>query len=107
MWMESVIDMTSALLVRIVKSEEFFIITDVDHVCLNYGSNDAKKIHKCSSHEMRNWLSKGHFQEGTMKPKIEAALYFLDHHGEKVIITSIDNIENAIKGKSGTIIEKV
>lgn len=100
-------DMTSALLGRIVKSEEFFIITDVDHVCLNYGSNDVKKIHKCSSQEMKNWLSKGHFQEGTMKPKIEAALYFLEHHGEKVIITSIDNIENAIKGKSGTIIEKV
>ena len=56
---------------------------------------------------MKKWLSEGHFQEGTMKPKIEAAIYFLEHHGEKVIITSIDNIENAIKGKSGTIIEKV
>ena len=64
-----------------------------------------KKIHKCSSHEMRNWLSKGHFQEGTMKPKIEAALYFLDHHGEKAIITSIDNIENAIKREMGTIVK--
>ena len=100
-------DMTSALLGRIVKSEEFFIITDVDHVCLNYGSNDVKKIHKSSLQEMKKWLSEGHFQEGTMKPKIEAAIYFLEHHGEKVIITSIDNIKNAIKGKSGTIIEKV
>ena len=100
-------DMTSALLARIVKSEEFFIITDVAHVCLNYGSDDVKKIHKSSLQEMKKWLSEGHFQEGTMKPKIEAAIYFLEHHGEKVIITSIDNIENAIKGKSGTIIEKV
>ncbi len=100
-------DMTSALLARIVKSEEFFIITDVAHVCLNYGTDDIKKIHKSSLQEMKKWLSEGHFQEGTMKPKIEAAIYFLEHHGEKVIITSIDNIENAIKGKSGTIIEKV
>ena len=100
-------DMTSALLARIVKSEEFFIITDVAHVCLNYGTDDVKKIHKSSLQEMKKWLSEGHFQEGTMKPKIEAAIYFLEHHGEKVIITSIDNIENAIKGKSGTIIEKV
>ncbi len=99
-------DMTSALLARIVKSEEFFIITDVHHVCLNYGSNDAKKIHKSTLGEMKGWLKEGHFKEGTMKPKIEAAIYFLEHHGEKVIITSIDNIENAIQGKSGTIIKK-
>tara|TARA_Y100000768_G_scaffold26943_1_gene18142 strand:+ start:2704 stop:3660 length:957 start_codon:yes stop_codon:yes gene_type:complete len=100
-------DMTSALLARIVKSEEFFIITDVEHVCLNYGSNDVKNIHKSTLQEMKKWLIEGHFQEGTMKPKIEAAIYFLEHHGEKVIITSIDNIKNAIIGKSGTIIEKV
>ena len=99
-------DMTSALLARIVKSEEFFIITDVHHVCLNYGSNDAKNIHKSTLKEMKAWLKEGHFKEGTMKPKVEAAIYFLEHHGEKVIITSIDNIENAIKGKSGTIIKK-
>jgi carbamate kinase len=100
-------DMTSALLARIVKSEEFFIITDVDHVCLNYGSNDVKKIHKSNLKEMEEWLKEGHFKEGTMKPKIEAAIYFLKHHGEKVIITSIDKIKSAIEGKSGTIIEKV
>ena len=100
-------DMTSALLARIVKSEEFFIITDVGHVCLNYGTDDVKKIHKSNLKEMKDWLNEGHFKEGTMKPKIEAAIYFLEHHGEKVIITSIDNIENAIKGISGTIIEKV
>tara|TARA_B100001287_G_C22619742_1_gene499417 strand:+ start:254 stop:1210 length:957 start_codon:yes stop_codon:yes gene_type:complete len=99
-------DMTSALLARIVKSEEFFIITDVDHVCLNYGSNDAKEIHKCTLGELKKWLKEGHFKEGTMKPKIEAAIYFLEHHGKKVIITSIDNIENAIQRKSGTIIKK-
>ena len=98
--------MTSALLARIVKSEEFFIITDVDHVCLNYGSDDVKQIYKSSLKEMKEWLKEGHFKEGTMKPKIEAAIYFLEHHGEKVIITSIDNIENAIQGKSGTIIKK-
>ncbi len=99
-------DMTSALLARIVKSQEFFIITDVHHVCLNYGSKDEKNIHKSTLKEMKDWLKEGHFKEGTMKPKIEAAIYFLEHHGEKVIITSIDNIENAIKEKSGTIIKK-
>ena len=99
-------DMTSALLARIVKSQEFFIITDVHHVCLNYGSKDEKNIHISTLKEMKDWLKEGHFKEGTMKPKIEAAIYFLEHHGEKVIITSIDNIENAIKEKSGTIIKK-
>ena len=44
------------------------------------------------------------FQEGTIKPKIKAALHFLKHHGEKVVITSIDNIETSINRQSGTLI---
>ena len=53
---------------------------------------------------MEKWLLEGHFSEGTMAPKIRAALYFLSYHGEKVVITSLKNIENAINNKSGTVI---
>ncbi len=56
--------------------------------------------------DMEKWLSEGHFSEGTMAPKIRAALYFLSHHGKKVVITSLQNIENAINNKSGTVIYK-
>ena len=100
-------DMTSALLARIVKSKEFFIITDVDYVYLNYNSENSKKIRECNLNQLKKWLNEGHFKEGTMKPKIEAAIYFLEYHGEKAVITSIDKISDAINEKAGTIIRKV
>ena len=55
---------------------------------------------------MELWLEDGHFWRGTMAPKIRAALYFLKYHGEEVIITSIDNIKQAIQKKAGTRILK-
>ena len=54
---------------------------------------DAQKIEK--------WLNEGQFWRGTMEPKIKAALYFLKHHGEEVVITSINNIEKALKKEAG------
>ena len=84
--------------------EVLFIITDVDYVYLNFNSADKKRIEDASFDEMLTWMDEGQFGKGTMEPKIRAALYFLSHHGKKVIITSIDNIKNAIEGKSGTII---
>ena len=50
------------------------------------------------------WLENGEFGEGTMAPKICAAIYFLQYHGQKVVITSLEKIEDAINGKAGTII---
>ena len=97
-------DMSAALLGRVIRAEELFIITDVDYVYLNFNSDKKKKIEETSFDDMLNWMDSGEFGKGTMEPKIRAALYFLSHHGKKVIITSIDNIKNAIEGKSGTII---
>jgi carbamate kinase len=56
--------------------------------------------------ELHAWISDNQFGEGTMLPKIHAAIYFLKHHGQKVVITSLDKIEEAIKGNAGTIITK-
>ena len=97
-------DMSAALLGRVIRAEELFIITDVDYVYLNFNSDKKKKITTASCQDINKWLLNGEFGKGTMEPKIKAALYFLSHHGKKVIITSIDNIKDAIKGKSGTII---
>jgi len=65
-----------------------------------------EKIGTISYEKMQEYLEAGHFQSGSMKPKIEAGIYFLRHHGKKVVITSIPNIKNAIECKSGTIIRK-
>jgi carbamate kinase len=99
-------DMTSALLGRIIKARELFIITDVDNIYLNFKTNAQEVIHETTATTLENWLEEGHFWRGTMEPKIRAALYFLKHHGKEVIITSIGNIKKAIRKEAGTRIIK-
>ena len=99
-------DMSAALLGRVIKAEELFIITDVDQVCLNYGTNNQVEISKTNVKELQAWINDNQFGEGTMLPKIYAAIYFLEHHGQKVVITSLNKVEEAIKGNAGTIITK-
>jgi len=99
-------DMTAALLGRIIKAQELFIITDVDNIYLNFKTNSEEIIYDAPATDFKNWLNDGHFWRGSMEPKIKAALYFLKHHGKEVIITSIKNIEKAINKKAGTRILK-
>ena len=99
-------DKTAALIGRIIRAEEYFIITDVDNIYLNYNSKNQKKINTATETEVKGWLKDGHFGLGSMEPKIKSALYFLKHHGKKVVITSIDKIEDALKNKAGTHITK-
>ena len=97
-------DFSAAKMGRIIRAQELWIISDIDHLYRNFGKDNATPIKQISTKELRKLYEKNIFQEGTIKPKIKAALHFLKHHGEKVIITSIDNIKKAIKKKSGTII---
>ena len=97
-------DISAAKMARIIKAQELWITSDIDYLYRNFGKDSATPIKQISTEELRKLYEKNIFQEGTIKPKIKAALHFLKHHGEKVIITSIDNIKKAIKKKSGTII---
>ena len=97
-------DFSAAKMGRIIRAQELWIISDIDYLYRNFGKENATPIKQISTKELRKLYEKNIFQEGTIKPKIKAALHFLKHHGEKVIITSIDNIKKAIKKKSGTII---
>ena len=99
-------DMTAALLGRIIKAQELFIITDVDNIYLNFKTESQEIIRETTAEDIKTWLNEGHFWRGSMEPKIKAALYFLQHHGKEVIITSIDNIMQAIQKQAGTIIRK-
>ena len=95
-------DKSSALLGRIIRANEYFIITDVDNIYLNYNQDNQMKIKNATTKDIKKWLKDGHFGLGSMEPKIKSALYFLKHHGEKVVITSIDKIEDALNNKAGT-----
>jgi len=97
-------DLSAALLGRVIKANELWIITDVDQVCLNYSMDNEEALSKITVSEAKQYYSEGHFQAGSMGPKIQAALYFLQYHGDKVVITSIEGVKEAINDNNGTII---
>lgn len=99
-------DLTAAKLGRVIRAHEYYIITDVDQVYLNYQTDNQKPIRKMSVNEAKQYQLDGQFQKGSMWPKIRSAIYFLKHHGEKVIITNIQNVRKAMLGEAGTTIVK-
>ncbi|RMF09459.1 MAG: carbamate kinase [Candidatus Neomarinimicrobiota bacterium] len=97
-------DLAAALMGRIIKAEELWIITDVPGAYVHYKTPREQLLGDITVDQARAYLEAGHFQSGSMQPKIEAALYFLSYHGKRAVITSIPEIEAAIHGKAGTII---
>ena len=97
-------DLSSALLGRVIKANELWIITNVDRVCLNYGMDNEEALSKITVSEAKQYYGEDHFQDGSMGPKIQAALYLLKYHGDKVVITSIKGVKEAINDNNGTII---
>jgi carbamate kinase len=95
-------DYAAAKLGRILHAEELWIITDVDNVYLNYGTDRQESIRSLSASDAEILYNEGEFQPGSIGPKIKAAMHFLKYHGEKVIITSIPCIEAALNGRAGT-----
>ena len=99
-------DYSAALLGRIIRADELFMITDVDNVYLNYNKENQKRLEHCTVSEAEKFLEEGHFGVGSMEPKIKSAIYFLEHYGKKVVLTSLKKLEDALKGNSGTTITK-
>ena len=100
-------DYSAAKLGRIIRADELWIITDVDNVFLNFETNKQKKISCLSLTEAKKLYKSGKFQQGSIEPKIKAAIHFLKYHGKKVIITSIPCIKDALNGKAGTEIRNI
>jgi len=97
-------DYTAAKLGRIIHADELWIITDVEYVYRNYGRFDQLPIQSLTRSEAKKLYDNGEFQKGSIGPKIKAAMHFLKYHGDKVVITSIPCIKDAIEGNAGTII---
>jgi len=104
--MDAVIDKdyTAAKLGRIIRAEELWIITDVEYVYRNFGSPKQTPIRRMNRMEAKELYQSGELQKGSIGPKIKASIHFLKYHGEKVIITSIPRIKDALEGNAGTII---
>ncbi len=95
-------DRASAMLGREIGAELFLILTSVDQVSLNFGQSDEKKLDKVTISEIKKYFEEGHFPPGSMGPKVEAAINFMENGGRKVVITSLDLAAEAMAGKAGT-----
>ena len=95
-------DRTSGLLATELGAELFLISTSVDEVYLHYGKHWQRPLGHVSVEEARRHLAEGEFAPGSMGPKIEAAISYLEHGGRLVIITSPEKIRPALEGTAGT-----
>ena len=80
-------DLASALLATQIKADKFFILTDVQKVCLNFNTPQEKSIDRMTIAEAKKFLEEKHFAEGSMAPKIRAAIQFVEGTGKDAIIT--------------------
>lgn len=88
-----------------LQADELIILTGVPVVYQNYGKEDQAEIRQMNVAEARKYIEEGQFEKGTMLPKIEAAIAYLEQDpAGRVLITSLDAAADAIKGKNGTVI---
>ncbi len=99
-------DRASAVLGAEINAELLVILTGVEKVALNFRKENQTLIDRMNVEEAKKYLEEGHFPAGSMGPKIEAAIDFLQKGGKRVIITELDKAEEAFSGKTGTIIER-
>lgn len=96
-------DYASSLLAREIKADLLLISTAVEKVALNFGKPDQKWIDRMTLAEARQYLAEGtHFAKGSMAPKIQAIIWFLEAGGKQALITNPENIGRALEGKTGT-----
>ncbi len=98
-------DRSSALLADKINADKLIILTAVDHVYVNYGKPDEKVLKTLNVAEAQKYMKEGQFAAGSMLPKIEACLSFVEGHPEReALITSLDGLDDALAGKVGTVI---
>ena len=95
-------DAASCLLACELGASILIISTDVDKVALNFGTDEFFEIDRMTVAECREYLAAGHFAAGSMRPKIESGLKFLEQGGEEVIITQPHNLQADLKSIYGT-----
>jgi carbamate kinase len=96
-------DFASSLLAQEIGAELFLIATAVEKVAINFGTPDQKWLDRLTLDEARQYLAEGkHFAKGSMAPKIQAIIWFLENGGKQALITNPENIGRALKGETGT-----
>ena len=95
-------DLASSLLANDLNADVLFITTAVEKVFLNFGKPDQQAIDQMTVAEAQKYIDEGHFAPGSMKPKVESVLEFIERGGKVGIITNPYNITRALAGETGT-----
>lgn len=95
-------DRSASLLAKEVEAELFMILTDVPFAYINYNKENEQALETMNVEEMEELLKAGEFKTGSMAPKVEACISFTKETGKPSFITSLDKVEEALEGKSGT-----
>jgi len=97
-------DLATERLASSLDAETLLILTDVERVALRYGTSEQQDLDQLSLEQARSHLAAGEFPAGSMGPKIEAAVQFLENGGRRVVITSLDRARHGLRGEAGTTI---
>ena len=102
--LEAVIDkdLTSALMANVLGIEEMMILTAVSRVAVDFGTPKQRELDSVSLSEIRAYHAQGHFPAGSMGPKVEAAIGFLEGGGKRVVIAHLNDAVPALRGETGT-----
>jgi carbamate kinase len=95
-------DLAGQRLATLIGAHVFVMLTDVEAAFLNYGTPKQEKIGEISADKLKQYLRDGHFKEGSMAPKVEAAIRFVEHGGERAIIASLESLVQALENRTGT-----
>jgi len=95
-------DLAGQRLATLIGANVFVVLTDVDGAYINYRTPKQELIKEITSGKLRNYLKEGQFKEGSMAPKVEAAIRFVEGGGERAIIAALGSLIEALESKTGT-----
>ncbi|HMA09647.1 MAG TPA: carbamate kinase [Ramlibacter sp.] len=95
-------DLTTAAMANVLGIRDMMILTAVPRVAIEFGKPGQQELSRVSLSQMRSWQAQGQFPAGSMGPKVEAAIHFLEGGGKRAIITSLDTAVPALRGQTGT-----
>ncbi len=96
-------DYASSLLARLINADLFIISTAVEKIAINFGKPNQKWLDKMTLSEAKAYLAEGiHFAKGSMAPKIQAIIMYLENGGKEALVTNPENIGRALRGETGT-----
>jgi carbamate kinase len=95
-------DLAGQRLATLIQANIFVILTDVDGAYVNYGKPDQQRIAETTTGQLQKYMEQGQFKEGSMAPKVLAAIRFVESGGERAIIAELGQLTEALEGRAGT-----